>query len=338
MGLCFAEIGNGWGLCAPIGVFAGCITGGAFLLIIFTVLCILKFHICENHHDKTIPQGDGTISYDEIIQATAQFTSTILGRGGFGPVYSGHWRGHTVAIKVLDPTGLQGRQEFLREIGVLERYQHQHLVPLLAYNDSLNTPRRSAYLVYPLMAESLETALATRSAQLPAATRLLIASDVAAGLQYMHEPNNNLPPIIHRDVKSSNVLLDTQCRARISDLGLSRSAALHGVTMTHGVGTLGYMDPEYIETGKSILLVKLSSIRFSCCLCHVCQSSIFSKSENLNKVPNRWISLPHFKGCNAIVSLVLLTMVDDCRKVHLRLRHIFCWGSVPGAAYRPSCI
>ena len=72
---------------------------------------------------------------------------------------------------------------------------------------------------------------------------------MAEGLQYLHAPDGDLLPMVHRDMKSANVLLDAENRARISDVGLARPAAQHGTTMTHGVGTFGYVDPEYLETG-----------------------------------------------------------------------------------------
>ena len=92
----------------------------------------------------------------------------------------------------------------------------------------------------------LDEALAARS--LDAAARLRIAADAAAGLAYLHSPGGGLAPMLHRDVKSSNVLLDAGLRARVSDVGLARPQ--HGATMTAGVGTFGYVDPEYFATGE----------------------------------------------------------------------------------------
>ena len=91
----------------------------------------------------------------------------------------------------------------------------------------------------------LDEALAARS--LDAAARLRIAADAAAGLAYLHSPGGGLAPMLHRDVKSSNVLLDAGLRARVSDVGLARPQ--HGATMTAGVGTFGYLDPEYCASG-----------------------------------------------------------------------------------------
>ena len=149
---------------------------------------------------------------------------------------------------------LQGLPELLREVTVLGIYRHPHLVPLLSFSLSRSNGQQEACLVYPLMARGgLDEALAARAARpLDAATRLRIAADVAAGLAYLHAPGGGLVALLHRDVKSSNVLLDEGLRARVADVGLARQQ--HGATMTVGLGTVGYVDPEYFDTGE----------RFSC--------------------------------------------------------------------------
>ncbi len=148
-------------------------------------------------------------------------------------------------------TSLQGLREALREVTVLGNYRHQHLVPLVSFSLSRQGGQQEACLVYPLMpGGALDCALANRTARpLGAAARLRIAADAAAGLAYLHAPGGGLAALLHRDVKSSNVLLDAGLRARVSDVGLARPQQL-GVSMTGGVGTCGYIDPEYLETGE----------------------------------------------------------------------------------------
>ena len=95
----------------------------------------------------------------------------------------------------------------------------------------------------------LDEALFARAARpLDAAARLRIAADAAAGLAYLHAPGGGLAPLLHRDVKSANVLLDAGLRARLADVGLARPQ--RGATGTAGVGTYGYLDPEFIALGE----------------------------------------------------------------------------------------
>ncbi len=138
----------------------------------------------------------------------------------------------------LGQASLQGLSEFLREVTVLGVYLHPHIVPLLSFSLSRHEGQQQACLVYPLMARGgLDDALAARAARpLDAAARLRIAADAAAGLAYLHAPGGGLAPMLHRDIKSSNVLLDGELRARVSDVGLARPQ--YGATMTAGVGTL----------------------------------------------------------------------------------------------------
>jgi len=149
----------------------------------------------------------------------------------------------------LGQASLQGIPEFLREVTVLGVYFHPNIEPLLSFCLSRHEGQQEACLVYPLMARGgLDQALAARAAHpLDAAARLRIAADVAAGLGFLHAPGAGLAPMLHRDVKSSNVLLDGELRARVSDVGLARPQ--RGATMTAGVGTFGYIDPEYFATG-----------------------------------------------------------------------------------------
>jgi serine/threonine protein kinase len=149
----------------------------------------------------------------------------------------------------LGQASLQGIPGFLREVAVLGVYRHPHVVPLLSYSLSRQNGQQEACLVYPLMARGgLDQALAARATRpLDAAARLRIAADAAAGLAFLHDPGAGLAPMLHRDVKSSNVLLDEGLRARLSDVGLARPQ--HGAA---GVGAFGYTDPEYFASGECI--------------------------------------------------------------------------------------
>ena len=203
----------------------------------------------------------GIVSHAEILEATNNLAErNIIGRGGLGPVYSGRWRDKEVAVKILKPeaSSSQGIPELTREIDVLRQFRHVHLVPLLAY--CISEGGAFSCLVYPLMRTSLSDCLLhfkdarmnaddLCQALLLARTRVRISADIAAALEYLHCGAG----LLHRDVKTSNILLDDQSRARISDVGLARpieQAQGAAVSRACGVGTFGYIDPEYEDTNE----------------------------------------------------------------------------------------
>ncbi|KAH7365308.1 hypothetical protein KP509_18G020000 [Ceratopteris richardii] len=201
---------------------------------------------------KPIPaeQHVRRFSYREIEIATNNFT-TRLGQGGFGPVYKG-WLddGRVAAIKVSSKVSNQGSKEFLNEIDLLSRLHHKSLVRLLGYSNE-----EKQVLVYEFMSEGslfehLHGPYFEHNSVLPWITRLRIILNAAEGLSYLHEGCS--PQIIHRDIKSSNILLNAQMEAKISDFGISRNQLISGTGSlpTAVMGTPGYVDPEYIGSLK----------------------------------------------------------------------------------------
>ncbi|KAJ1376348.1 Serine-threonine/tyrosine-protein kinase, catalytic domain [Sesbania bispinosa] len=157
-------------------------------------------------------------SYKDIQKATSNFT-TIIGHGAFGPVYKAQMSAdETFAVKVLGTNSRQGEQEFLTEVLLLGRLHHRNLVGLVGYA----AERGQHMLLYIYMSNgSLASHLYGKSHEpLSWDLRLSIALDVARGLEYLHY--GAAPPVVHRDIKSSNILLDQYMRAKITDLGLSR--------------------------------------------------------------------------------------------------------------------
>ncbi|CAN1147185.1 Calcium/calmodulin-regulated receptor-like kinase 1 [Linum perenne] len=182
-------------------------------------------------------------SYKDLQRATGNFT-TVIGQGAFGSVYKAQMpTGETVAVKVLATDSKQGEKEFHTEVMLLGRLHHRNLVNLVGYCSE----KGRHILIYVYMSKgSLSSHLYSENLEpLNWDVRVNIALDVARGLEYLHD--GAVPPVIHRDIKSSNILLDRSMRARVADFGLSREEMVdrHAANLR---GTFGYLDPEYIST------------------------------------------------------------------------------------------
>ncbi|GJS22402.1 receptor-like serine/threonine-protein kinase ALE2 isoform X1 [Tanacetum coccineum] len=197
-----------------------------------------------------------TFSSSDMEKATDNFNELgVLGEGGFGRVYSGTLEdGTKVAVKVLKRDDKQGGREFLAEVEMLSRLHHRNLVRLLG----ICTEERNRCLVYELIpngsVESHLHGIDKEVAPLDWGARLKIALGAARGLAYLHEDSS--PRVIHRDFKSSNILLEHDFTPKVSDFGLARSALdeENQHISTRVMGTFGYVAPEYAMTGH--LLVK----------------------------------------------------------------------------------
>ncbi|KAK2972202.1 hypothetical protein RJ640_030747, partial [Escallonia rubra] len=190
------------------------------------------------------------IPLNDIEEATKNFTKNI-GKGSFGPVYYGKMKdGKEVAVKIMADSSSHGNKQFATEVSLLSRIHHRNLVPLIGYFED----EQQCMLVYEYMHNGtlrdhihglpLGPYNSANRKHLDWLARLSIAEDAAKGLEYLHTGCN--PSIIHRDVKTSNILLDINMRAKVSDFGLSRQAE-EDLTHISSVarGTVGYLDPEY---------------------------------------------------------------------------------------------
>ncbi|KAJ8511021.1 hypothetical protein OPV22_001455 [Ensete ventricosum] len=180
-------------------------------------------------------------SYVELARATDDFSLAYkIGGGGFGVVYYAELRGEKAAIKKMD---MQATNEFLAELKVLTNVHHLNLVRLIGYCTEV-----SLFLVYEFIENgNLSEHLRGRD-PLPWATRVQIALDSARGLEYVHE--HTVPVYIHRDIKSANILIDKNYRAKVADFGLAKLTEVGASLQTRLVGTFGYMPPEYAQYGE----------------------------------------------------------------------------------------
>ena len=191
-------------------------------------------------------------TYEEVAEATNNFSSECLvGEGGFGNVYKGYIKSieKTVAVKQLNREGNQGTREFFAEVLMLSMVDHPNLVKLVGY--CAEDDQR--ILVYEYMANgSLEKHLLDLGKDdepLDWQTRMKIADGAARGLEYLH--NSADPPVIFRDFKSSNILLDEDFNPKLSDFGLAKIAPIgENLVSTRVMGTYGYCAPEYAATGQ----------------------------------------------------------------------------------------
>ncbi|XP_073113565.1 probable LRR receptor-like serine/threonine-protein kinase At1g06840 isoform X2 [Elaeis guineensis] len=253
---------SGLGTGAMVGIVLGAVAGAATLSAVITML-ILRRHskyrlVPKKRTLSRIPvkiDGVKDFTFEEMALATNNFSSsTQVGQGGYGKVYRGVLAdGTVVAIKRAQQGSLQGSKEFFTEIELLSRLHHRNLVSLIGYCDEED----EQMLVYEFMANgSLRDHLSARCKEpLKFSMRLRIALGSARGILYLHTEAD--PPIFHRDIKATNILLDSKFIAKVADFGLSRLAPVpdtEGTVPAHVStvvkGTPGYLDPEYFLTHK----------------------------------------------------------------------------------------
>ncbi|SPT20899.1 unnamed protein product [Triticum aestivum] len=225
------------------------------LVSLLALMCIIR-KLCwkgkSDHEDYAMYEEETSLHVDirrfmyaELKLITNDFQS-IIGKGGFGIVYHGMLEnGDEVAVKVLMETSITESTDFLPEVQTLSKVHHKNLVNLKGYCQN----KKCLALIYDFMQRGNLQQLIRGGDDysLNWEQRLHIALDAAQGLEYLHE--SCTPSIVHRDVKTPNILLDKNLVGIISDFGLSRAFNdAHTHISTVAAGTLGYLDPEYHAT------------------------------------------------------------------------------------------
>ncbi|GAU32933.1 hypothetical protein TSUD_153500 [Trifolium subterraneum] len=204
-------------------------------------------HLRSMNDDLERGTGPRRFTYKELDFATRNFSSDRkLGQGGFRAVYKGYFfdLDLSVAVKKISRGSRQGKKEYVTEVKVTSQLRHRNLVMLLGWCHD----KGEFLLVYEFMPNgSLDSHLFGKRAPLPWS---VIAIGLASSVLYLHEEWERC--VVHRDIKSSNVMLDSSFNVKLGDFGLTKLMDHEiGPQTTVVAGTLGYLAPEYISTGKS---------------------------------------------------------------------------------------
>ncbi|KAG6652110.1 hypothetical protein CIPAW_06G160400, partial [Carya illinoinensis] len=245
-----------------LGLDVGLGAGGLFLVagLALVLLVLWKRSRRDKEDDRAFAEymggefqkgtGSKSFSFRELARATNNFRDDDkLGQGGFGSVYKGFLRDSNifVAIKRVSKGSMQGMKEYAAEVKIISRLRHRNLMQLIGWCHE----RRELLLVYEFMPNgSLDSHLFKDERLLIWEARYKIAQGLASSLLYLHEGWEQC--VVHRDIKSSNIMLDSNFNAKLGDFGLARLVDhAKGSQTTVLAGTFGYMAPECVTTYKA---------------------------------------------------------------------------------------
>ncbi|KAI4385257.1 hypothetical protein MLD38_003305 [Melastoma candidum] len=281
--------------------------------------------------------GPRRFTYNDLSSATNNFSSERkLGEGGFGSVYKGYLLDLDlpIAVKKFSQGSKQGKKEFITEVKVISSLRHRNLVQLIGWCHD----RNEFLLVYEYMPNgSLDAHLFGKRASLSWPTRYKISLGLASALLYLHEEWEQC--VIHRDIKSSNIMLDSNFNVKLGDFGLARLMDHDLGPQTTGLaGTLGYLAPEYVTSGKAskesdvysfgVVALEIATGR------RVIDRTRENTSSNIAGLV-AWVWGLH--GSGNILTAADEKMTSDSNKIQVeRLLLVGLWCANPDGSLRPS--
>ncbi|KAJ4714596.1 putative Kinase [Melia azedarach] len=328
-------------------VVAVTVSGGVLLIAgVITGLLILRrrkqmkrssaegVNLTSINDDLERGAGPRRFSYMDLASATNNFSENRkLGEGGFGAVHRGYLidLDMTVAVKKISRGSRQGKKEYITEVKTISQLRHRNLVQLIGWCHD----RGEFMLVYEYMPNgSLDSHLFGKKSPLNWAARYKISLGLASALLYLHEEWEQC--VVHRDIKSSNVMLDSNFNVKLGDFGLARLMDHELGSQTTGLaGTLGYMAPEYISTGRTSKESDVFSFGIVSLEIATGRKSIDRMKENSEMGLLEWVWDLYGKG-------ELLSAADERLDMDLDEQQIKClmivglWCAHPDRNFRPS--
>ncbi|XP_058187677.1 L-type lectin-domain containing receptor kinase IX.1-like [Rhododendron vialii] len=293
-----------------------------------------KMNLTSINDDLERGAGPRRFSYGDLVTATNNFSAERkLGEGGFGGVYKGYLNDldMAVAVKKISRGSRQGKKEYTTEVKIISRLRHRNLVQLIGWCHD----QGEFLLVYEFMPNgSLDAHLFGKKIPLTWAMRYKVTLGLASALLYLHEEWEQC--VVHRDIKSSNIMLDSGFNVKLGDFGLARLMDHELGPQTTGLaGTLGYLAPEYISTGKASKEADVFSFGVVVLEIASGRKSIRPTDEESEIGLVEWVWDLYGRG-------QILSTVDERLKSNFDLKEVEClmivglWCAYPDHSLRPS--